>query len=555
MSGEKVRRLGKYEVGEQLGEPGGFGTVYKTWDTVLYIHVALKVLDPLLARRDPVFVQNFLNEARTAAGLNHPGIVRIFDVSEDQGTYFIAMQYLPGATLAEIITREAPMRVTRVTELLRPIAAALDYAHGRQPPLIHRDVKPQNIILGEEGQPVLCDFGLVHAAKGTSYSSLSGRTIAGTAQYAAPEQLSTQRINEVGPATDVYALGIVAYEMLTGRVPFDGETAAVIGSQLADPPPPPRTLNPRISEAVERVILSALAKKPAERPQSAGEFVAQLAAAGAEKQPGGGWPAWWPPNVRPVVALGVVTVIFFALALMLVIGKTTGRGALGPWFWTATPTPTAAATATPASTPSVVPTATRPAASTAATAILATPVPPSPTPMPATPTPALPTLTATVPPVPQGTSVPIRTQVSTVAQVPAATPTPAEPAQCQPWYKKPAPGYGILLIENHIGGELSIDHATGGSGHWILAAKTDQEPTRIWLELPAGFHKFTTGTTVPIFSPIVSQGLAIGIQVTVEDQQSYVALVSCTATNHNTPTLGAWNGVCVFPMEVPAKCR
>jgi len=236
---DEPETLGRYEILQGLGH-GGFGTVYKAWDPVLEIEIALKVLDPHLASRDPTLVQGSLREARVAVGLHHPHIVRIYDVGEAEDTFHIAMHYLPGPSLADVTGREVPMSVARTMELLHPVAEALDYAHARD--LVHRDVKPANIIFDEEGRFVLVDFGLVRATEGTSYVSLSGRVV-GTVQCAAPEQLSALRAEEEGPATDVHALGIVAYQMLTRQVPFDGDTTAVIGSRLHDPPPSSRELN------------------------------------------------------------------------------------------------------------------------------------------------------------------------------------------------------------------------------------------------------------------------------------------------------------------------
>ena len=311
------RKFGKYLIHEEVGR-GGFGTVFRATDTALDLEIALKLLDTHLAARDPALVQGFVREGRVAARLTHPSIVRVYDVGDLDGVRFIAMQYLSGGSLAAVIGREAPMTAARVVELLRPIAEALDFAHDQG--FVHRDVKPGNIIFDDPRRPVLVDFGLVRAAEGTTYLSLSGR-MPGTVQYAAPEQLSALRAQEVGPATDVYALGIVAYQMLTGQVPFDGDTAAVIGSQLNDPPPAPRRLNSAIPEPVEQVVLQALAKDPTQRPARALAFVENLASAGSPAQVAPTPPL--PPPERglsgwALIGIGAAVVALLALGVAAV---------------------------------------------------------------------------------------------------------------------------------------------------------------------------------------------------------------------------------------------
>ena len=280
MDGQQVSRLGKYEILEEIGR-GGFATVYKDLDPGLQRQVALKVLHPHLAGDRP-FVERFLREARAAASLNHPHIVTIYEVGEEQGDYYIAMQYLSGPSLMDIIANEAPVGVERAVELLTPVAQALDYAHGRG--FIHRDVKPSNIVLDEEGRPVLTDFGLVRAEEDASTATLSmtGMTL-GTPQYMAPEQADPDYEGELDGRCDVYALGVVAYELLTGRPPFRGKTPLkVLMAQVSKSPPRPQEVNSNLPEAAGGVLLKALAKIPDERYQSGNAFMQALKQAGSE---------------------------------------------------------------------------------------------------------------------------------------------------------------------------------------------------------------------------------------------------------------------------------
>ena len=301
MDGQQVSRLGKYEILEEIGR-GGFATVYKDLDPGLQRQVALKVLHPHLAGDRP-FVERFLREARAAASLNHPHIVTIYEVGEEQGDYYIAMQYLSGPSLMDIIANEAPVGVERAVELLTPVAQALDYAHGRG--FIHRDVKPSNIVLDEEGRPVLTDFGLVRAEEDASTATLSmtGMTL-GTPQYMAPEQADPDYEGELDGRCDVYALGVVAYELLTGRPPFRGKTPLkVLMAQVSKPPPRPQEVNPSLPEAVGVVLLKALAKTPEDRYQSGSAFVQALRQAGSESK------AERPDNIQVEVVEGEPTVV------------------------------------------------------------------------------------------------------------------------------------------------------------------------------------------------------------------------------------------------------
>jgi len=262
------RQLGKYQIRSEIGQ-GGMGTVYKAYDATLDRFVALKVLAPQLAWEEE-FVQRFVREARAAARLKHPNIVTIYDVGRAGGWYYFAMDYVAGTTLAQIIHQRGAMPAEEVMRVLGPLAAALDHAHSRG--LIHRDVKPSNVIVSEAGDVVLTDFGIVRAAQAKGLTR-SG-TVMGTPEYMAPEQASG---DDVDPRTDQYALGIVAYEMLAGSVPFDAEsTPRLLYRIVHDAPLPLRTVRPDLPEAASRALSRALAKEKNERYGSCRAFVESL---------------------------------------------------------------------------------------------------------------------------------------------------------------------------------------------------------------------------------------------------------------------------------------
>jgi eukaryotic-like serine/threonine-protein kinase len=230
--------------------------------------VALKLLQHRFAQ-DQEFVERFRREASSAAGLSHPNVVSIFDRGEWDGTYYIAMEYLPGRTLKTLVREEGPMDPASAIEIVIQVLHAARFAHGRG--IIHRDLKPHNVILDEEGRAKVTDFGIARA--GASDMTLTG-SIMGTAQYLSPEQAQGQAVSET---SDLYAVGIVLYELLTGAVPFDGETAVSIAlKQVSAPPPPPSLLNPAVTPELDAVVARALAKSPDERFADAAEFILAL---------------------------------------------------------------------------------------------------------------------------------------------------------------------------------------------------------------------------------------------------------------------------------------
>lgn len=275
---DPASRLGKYEIVGSIGR-GGFATVYQARDTVLDRYVALKVLAPHLIW-DPEFVARFKQEARIAAHLRHPNIVAIYEIDEVDGQLFIAMELVTAGALQSTMQARGPLPLTEAVELLAPIADALDEAHSQG--LVHRDVKPANILLDKTRtgalRPLLTDFGLVKALSQHTELTRTG-AILGTVEYMAPEQIDIDRSQEVGPATDIYALGIVAYHMLTGQVPFSGSSAQVMYAHMHKDPPVPAAIRADLPAAVSDGILTALAKQPSDRFATATDFIQTLAAA------------------------------------------------------------------------------------------------------------------------------------------------------------------------------------------------------------------------------------------------------------------------------------
>jgi serine/threonine protein kinase len=263
--------IGPYRIVEQLGR-GGMATVYKAHQAALARYVAVKVLPEFLAE-EPGFAERFQQEAVAVAKLRHPNILAVYDYGKQDAIAYIVTEFVDGGTLADQVGK--PLPVDYIADVLRPVASALDYAHARG--ILHRDIKPSNILLAHDGTPVLADFGLAKMLESGGPALTQAGMIVGTPEYMSPEQCSG---GDVGPAADLYSLAVVAYEMLTGRPPFTAATpAAVIMAQLHNPLPPPRSLNPDITPAVEAVLLKGLARSPSARYGRAGELVKALAEA------------------------------------------------------------------------------------------------------------------------------------------------------------------------------------------------------------------------------------------------------------------------------------
>jgi serine/threonine-protein kinase len=249
------------------------GVVYHGYDPTLGRSVAVKVLAPHLVWEQQ-FVQRFMREARAAAQLDHPNIVTVYDVGEEGGWYYFVMQHLEGRSLSEVMLERERLPPDEALSTLRQLAAALDDAHERD--VVHRDVKPANVMVDARGRVTLTDFGLVKAAQESGLTATG--TVMGTPHYMSPEQASVR--GKVGPASDRYSLAVMAYEMLCGQVPFDADsTPAILHAQVYEPPPPICPKCPNLPPAVDGVLGRALAKDPGERYSSGAAFVAALAGA------------------------------------------------------------------------------------------------------------------------------------------------------------------------------------------------------------------------------------------------------------------------------------
>jgi eukaryotic-like serine/threonine-protein kinase len=262
---------GRYRILRRLGT-GGMANVYLAEDEELGRRVAIKILNDRHASDDS-FVERFRREAKNAAGLSHPNIVSIYDRGEAEGTYYIAMEYLEGRSLKDRIVAEGPLSIAGAIDATRQILRALGFAHRRG--IVHRDIKPHNVLLAQEGterRHKVTDFGISR----TSASQMTeAGSIVGTAQYLSPEQARGAPVDQ---RSDIYSVGIVLYELLTGQLPFTGETPLEIAMKhLSEVPKPPSTLRPEVPPDLDMVVLRALAKDPAERFESAEEMDAELA--------------------------------------------------------------------------------------------------------------------------------------------------------------------------------------------------------------------------------------------------------------------------------------
>jgi tRNA A-37 threonylcarbamoyl transferase component Bud32 len=262
--------LGPYRILEQIGL-GGMATIYKAYHAAMDRLVAIKIL-PHHYARDPRFVQRFDQEARLIARLEHRNILPVYDFGEQEGTTYLVMRYLQAGTVKDIL-RQGPRPLAETARLITDIAAALDYAHAQG--IIHRDVKPSNVLVDQQGTAYLTDFGLAKVLEASS--ELTGSAALGTPAYMAPEQTLGKPVT---PQTDVYSLGVMLYEMVTGKPPFEADTPmAVALMHVHESLPLPRILKPELPEAVELVVLKALTKEPADRYQSAGELARAFSAA------------------------------------------------------------------------------------------------------------------------------------------------------------------------------------------------------------------------------------------------------------------------------------
>ncbi|HYH05202.1 MAG TPA: protein kinase [Bacillota bacterium] len=261
----------RYRLIEAIGE-GGMALVYKAECSLLCRIVAVKILRPQYAN-DAEFVERFRREARSAASLSHPNVVNIYDVGQEDGIDYIVMEYIPGENLKNIIKKEAPFSVRKALDYTKQIAEALNHAHQRN--IIHRDIKPHNILVTPDGQLKVTDFGIARAISASSFTQTG--IVVGSVQYSSPEQV---KAGLVGPQSDLYSLGCVFYELLTGTVPFKGDTSISIAMQhLHEKMVPVREIRPDVPNVVENIINKAMAKDAAARYPSAMAMLRDIAVA------------------------------------------------------------------------------------------------------------------------------------------------------------------------------------------------------------------------------------------------------------------------------------
>jgi len=263
--------LGRYQIVEQLGE-GGMATVYKAYDSSLERFVAIKVIrtDQFAPSMLDEILKRFEREAKALAQLSHPNIVHVHDYGKYEGAPYLVMEYLPSGALTQ--RPGNPLSVPQALHILLPIAQALAYAHEHN--IIHRDIKPANILLTEKGLPMLSDFGIAKLMENNQSGSLTGNGVSiGTPEYMAPEQW----IGQSGPQSDIYSLGVVLYELVTGRKPYTADTPiGVMLKQAKEPLPAPSQFVPDLPKELENVILKALERQPEDRYKSMNEFAAEL---------------------------------------------------------------------------------------------------------------------------------------------------------------------------------------------------------------------------------------------------------------------------------------
>jgi serine/threonine-protein kinase len=354
--------LGNYQIVEKIGA-GGMGAVYKAYQTSLGRYVAIKVLPPQTAG-DPAFGERFAQEARAIGKLRHPNIVTAFDFTQQGDMAYLVSDYIDGGTLADQLG--APLPLEYAMGILGPIAAALDYAHARG--VVHRDIKPQNVLLTREGTPVLTDFGLAKIVGPGSGMTQAG-SLMGTADYMAPELAGGAE--SAGPAADQYALGIIAYQMLVGRHPFPADNPlSALMAHVNKPVPIPSQLGVVLPPGVETALIRALAKKPEDRFARAGDFVralagSQYAVPGAAATPTSLPPQTTSPSQAPIAAAAPLAAASLAAAAPTDAGFSplvSPAGLVGPVARVEAPPP-----------PPIEPTLVAPAGGGATAAVIAAP--------------------------------------------------------------------------------------------------------------------------------------------------------------------------------------
>ncbi len=263
---QQGENVGPYRIIEQLGQ-GGMATVFKAYHPNLDRYVAIKVLHPAF-KQDPQFLERFQREARVVAKLDHPNIVPVFDYADHNGQSYLVMKFIEGETLKSVLDRQWPGK-EQILSIVQSVGKALTYAHAQG--VLHRDVKPSNILITESGKVYLADFGLARMAE-AGPSTLSGDQLLGTPQYISPEQ--ARGAHDLDDGTDIYSFGIVLYQLAVGRVPYNSDTPfSIIHDHIYTPLPMPRSINDKIPADLERVLLKALAKDRSDRFASVQELV------------------------------------------------------------------------------------------------------------------------------------------------------------------------------------------------------------------------------------------------------------------------------------------
>ncbi len=364
------RKLGQYEITALLGE-GGMARVYRAHQSNVKRDVAIKVIESRLAH-NPDFIKRFEREAQMIAALNHPHILKLFDFGQQNDLLYLVMELQPGGSLQQLIRARRGLTPDTAARFLDQIAGALDYAH--QHSVIHRDLKPQNVLLDESGNAILTDFGIARLVGEGAVTALTGTGMAlGTPAYMPPEQWYGRNIDS---RSDEYALGVMAFEMLTGQLPFDGDTPpALMQQHINEPPRSLRTIRPELPQSLERVILKALAKAPDDRFQSAGELATAVRAAMPHED---SEPESATQDRQGIWVWGAMVIIaLIGVVVILLSGR--GGGALTPTASTSATAPLIAAnpseTTAPRATSTFTPTATDTATATFTSTATETAVP------------------------------------------------------------------------------------------------------------------------------------------------------------------------------------
>lgn len=438
------KRIGPYALADKIGE-GGMAVVYKGYQESLNRYVAIKVLRGELAR-DQEFVTRFRREALAVAGLSHPNILHVYDAGQSNGMYYMVMDYADGGSLKDQVQR-GPLEIERAVSIAIQLADALDYAH--QQGLVHRDVKPSNVLLTKDGRPLLTDFGIAKALYESTHLTRTGTSI-GTPEYMSPEQLQGQAVDG---RTDIYALGVVLFEMLAGWSPFQAPTPmATLYKQLNEPVPPLRQVNITIPEWLEAVVNKALAKQPGARFQRASEMADALRQRQATLPAAAPPPARrktprpMPPSTIPQAATPQPVAKRRSSAVPILLGAILGLvlilGGIGAYLLlggspNGTATPTSATVVVAVNSPEPTDTLEPTAAPTDTPLLLPTDAPTdAPTVAVDTPTSQIVVVTATPEPeTPTPTAEPVQEPAETAA--PTATPTSPPPTSAPT--KPPAP--------------------------------------------------------------------------------------------------------------------